>query len=102
MGLYVIERFSQALALGLDLVGLLKVQPECRGGLKVAGKAQGGVGRNADILLHDALDPRPAEAKGFRQLPGGDAERDKVLLPEKFTRMQGGGEFNGHGGGPFQ
>jgi hypothetical protein len=47
----------------LDLEARLQVDPEVRRGAKIAPQPQRSVGRNAELLLGDALDPRPWQVK---------------------------------------
>jgi hypothetical protein len=94
------ELLADRLLRRFDVVTVLQVEPELRRGAERLAQAQGGIGRDADRLGGDALDPRARHTHRFRQRAGRQAERNEKFLTQDFAGMERGkffGQFLRHG-----
>ncbi len=79
----------------LAVVVCLQIQPHFSGPCEIAGKAQGGVCGDGAIALHDLIDAARGHADVPREAVFRKTERQKKILAQNFTGMNGGVLFHG-------
>jgi hypothetical protein len=69
--------------------GLLEVEPELRFGTGEPGEAEGGVGRDGTLSLHDFVHSRIRHAEPASRLFLGNSERNEEIFVEDLAGMRG-------------
>ena len=79
----------------LAVVVGLEIEPHFSGPCEVAGEAQGGFGGDGAFALHDLIDATWGHADVLGKTVFRESQRQKKILAQNFTGMNGGVLFHG-------
>jgi len=72
---FLLESVTKPIALDLEIVARLKIQPKALAGPEVTSKSQGGVGRDGALAVHNLIDSPWRHADVMRKPILGELER---------------------------